>query len=107
MAAYRNRFTEVMAHNSRCKEKEMWALPQEPPMPLLADVEMAYKAELAVPVQARSITPDGEHKVTPIMVAGVSEAPPREISGRLLPRFLTPNQLCFAFADAGAGADVP
>lgn len=101
MAAYRNRFTEVMVHNSRCKEKDLWALPQEPPMPLLADVEMAYKAELAVPVQARSISPDGEHKVTPIMVAGVSEAPPREISGRLLPRFLTPNQLCFAFADAG------
>ena len=26
-AAYRNRFTEVMMHNSRCKEKEMWNLP--------------------------------------------------------------------------------
>ena len=44
-AAYRERFAEVMIRNSRRKEKDMEALPKEPPVPLLADVEMAYKAE--------------------------------------------------------------
>lgn len=101
MAAYRNRFTEVMVHNSRCKEKEMWALPQEPPMPQLAEMEMEYEAEVQMQIPAPSTPPKGELRIIPIVVAEGMEAPPREGSGRILPRFLTPNQLCFAFADAG------
>lgn len=89
-AAYRNRFTEVMTHNSRCKEKDLWALPQEPPLPMLADVEMAYKAETSLPV--------GD--MIPIAQAERQEAPPREGLGRLLPIYSTPCQFCLALADA-------
>lgn len=93
-AAYRNRFTEVMVHNSRCKEKEMWNLPQEPPVPLLTDVEMKYKAEDKA--TAPSITPEEKIKLTPIALS----APPREGLGRLLPLYPTSNLMYFAFADA-------
>jgi len=91
-AAYRNLFTEVMVHNSRCKEKDMRALPQEPPVPLLADMELSYKAENTIPIQASSITP--------ITLTEVTEAPPREGLGRLLPQSPSPYTLYFAFADA-------
>lgn len=104
MTAYRNRFTEVMVHNSRCKEKEMWKLPQEPPIPLLADVEMAYKAEdkLTVP-QSTSTAPSssaGKIKIIPIALAADYEVPPREGLGRLLPLYPTSNLFYLAFADA-------
>lgn len=42
--AYRKLFTEVMIHNSHCKEKERKPLPTEPAVPLLADVELSYSA---------------------------------------------------------------
>lgn len=95
--AYREKFMEVMMHNSRCKEKDMRPLPKEPPMPQLAEMEMEYEAEVQ---EAPSTPPVGELRITPIAVAEGTEAPPREGSGRLLPCFLTPNQFCFAFADA-------
>ena len=91
-AAYRNLFTEVMVHNSRCKEKDMRTLPQEPPVPLLADMELSYKAENTIPIQSYSITP--------ITLTEVTEAPPREGLGRLLPQSPSPYTLYFAFADA-------
>lgn len=95
-AAYRSRFTEVMTHNSRCKEKELRALPQEPPMPLLADVEMAYKAELKVPLTY----PKDELGIVPIALSGTSDAPPCEGPGQLLPLLPAPCLLCLAFAGA-------
>lgn len=88
--AYRNHFTEVMMHNSRCKEKEMWNLPQEPPVPLLTDVEMKYKAEDKAQVPS----------ITPIALGGTSEAPPREGLGRLLPLYPASNLMYFAFSGA-------
>ena len=91
-AAYRNLFTEVMVHNSRCKEKDMRTLPQEPTVPLLADMELSYKAEDTIPIPSSSITP--------ITLTEVTEAPPREGLGRLLPQFPSPYTLYFAFADA-------
>ncbi|OUP30522.1 baseplate J/gp47 family protein [Bacteroides sp. An19] len=91
-AAYRNLFTEVMVHNSRCKEKDMRTLPQEPPIPLLADMELSYKAENTVPIQSPSITP--------ITLTEGTKAPPREGLGRLLPQSPSPYTLYFAFADA-------
>ena len=91
-AAYRNLFTEVMVHNSRCKEKDMRTLPQEPPVPLLADMELSYKAENTVPIPSSSITP--------ITLTEGTEAPPREGLGRLLPQSPSPYTLYFAFADA-------
>jgi len=92
-AAYRSRFTEVMTHNSRCKKKKLWTLPQEPPMPLLADVEMAYKAELKVPLTS----PKDELRITPIALSRISEAPPRGGLGRLLPLLPAPCLLCLSF----------
>lgn len=97
-AAYRNRFTEVMMHNSRCKEKEMWNLPQEPPVPLLTDVEMKYKAEDKA--TAISTTPEEKIKLTPIALAAGQEAPPREGLGRLLPLYPASNLMYLAFAGA-------
>lgn len=41
---YRKRFTDIMIHNSRCKEKGRKELPQEPLVPMLADVELEYEA---------------------------------------------------------------
>lgn len=94
-AAYRNLFTEVMVHNSRCKEKEMWTLPQEPPVPLLADMELSYKAE----AQAHLTPPVGELVITPITLTEETEAPPQKNMGRLLPQSPSPYTLDFAFAD--------
>lgn len=91
-AAYRNLFTEVMVHNSRCKEKDMRTLPQEPTVPLLADMELSYKAENTVPIPSPSITP--------ITLTEGTESPPREGLGRLLPQYPSPYTLYFAFADA-------
>lgn len=101
-AAYRNLFTEVMVHNSRCKEKEMWALPQEPPLPQLADMELSYKAKATIQIQtqAPSIPPVGEPLITPITMTEGTEAPPREGLERLLPQSPSPYTLYFAFADA-------
>ena len=103
-AAYRNLFTEVMVHNSRCKEKDMRALPQEPPVPLLADMELSYKAETTIQIQtqtqASSSPPVRELVITPVTITGGTEAPPREGLGRLLPQSLSPYALYFAFADA-------
>lgn len=88
-AAYRKRFTEVMVHNSRCKEKEMWALPQEPPLPQLADMELSYKAEATIQIQNKtqaSSTPHvGELVITPVTITEETKTPPREGLGRLLP----------------------
>lgn len=97
-AAYRNLFTEVMVHNSRCKEKDMRTLPQEPTVPLLADMELSYKAETTIPIQSFSITP--------ITLTEGTEAPPREGLGRLLPQSPSPYTLYFAFANAVGGRKI-
>lgn len=107
-AAYRNLFTEVMVHNSHCKEKDMRTLPQEPPVPLLADMELSYKAEATIKIQtqAPSTPPVGEPLITPITMTEGTEAPPREGLGRLLPQFPSPYTLYFAFADAVGGRKI-
>lgn len=97
-AAYRKRFTEVMVHNSRCKEKEMWALPQEPPLPQLVDMELSYKAEDTI--KAPSTPPVGEPLITPVTIAEETEVPPREGLGRLLSQSPSPYMLYFSFTDA-------
>lgn len=99
-AAYRERFAEVMIRNSLRKEKDMEALPKEPPVPLLTDVEMKYKAEDKTTAQAPSTPPKGELKITPIALSGTSEAPPREGLGRLLPLYPASNLMYFAFSGA-------
>lgn len=53
--AYRKRFTDVMMHNGRCKEKERKPLPPEPAVPLLADVELSYTATEATETTGSSL----------------------------------------------------
>lgn len=97
-AAYRERFAEVMIRNSRRKEKDMEALPKEPPVPLLTDVEMEYEAEARV--TAPSTRPVGELKITPIALAAGQEAPPREGLGRLLHTYPASSLIYFALDNA-------
>lgn len=100
--AYRHRFTEVMIHNSRCKKKDMWDVPQEPPMPRLADVELEYKAEL----QASMPASREELRITPVLLACGDVTPPQEETGRLLPQFPSPYMLYFAFTGAAGGQKI-
>lgn len=44
MEEYRRLFAEVMIYNSRHKEKEQKEVPSSPVIPLLSDIELAYKA---------------------------------------------------------------
>lgn len=53
-AAYRKMFTEVMIHNSRCKEKERKAMPEEPPVPQLSDLELSYTAIATIPLEKQA-----------------------------------------------------
>lgn len=81
--AYRRLFTDVMMHNSRRKEKDMKKVPQEPPVPLLADVELSYKAETTL------FSSDCPIAITPIVQVEGREAPPREGLGRLASLYLS------------------
>lgn len=100
MTAYRNRFTEVMVHNSHCKKKDLWALPQEPSLPLLADAEMGYKAEQIIYSNPESPSTFPKNRIIPINTAKTSGTPPREGLGRLLPHDPASRLLYFAFAEA-------
>lgn len=100
MTAYRNRFTEVMVHNSHCKKKDLWALPQEPSLPLLADAEMGYKAEQTFHLYTEASATSPQCRMIAIQRAETSDTPPREGSGRLLPHDPTSRLLYFAFTEA-------
>lgn len=91
-AAYRELFAEVMMHNSRCKEKHMKALPKEPAMPQLTEVEMAYEAEASTASQGCTV------RMTPVAVAEGDTIPPREGEGRLLPVYPGSDLFYMAFA---------
>ena len=62
MEEYRRLFAEVMIYNSRHKEKEQKEIPSAPVIPLLSDLELAYKAswqsddERAIPARLSRIT---------------------------------------------------
>lgn len=100
MTAYRNRFTEVMVHNSHCKKKDLWALPQEPSLPLLADAEMGYKAEQTFHLYTEAAATSPQCRMIAIQRAETSDTPPREGSGRLLPHDPASRLLYFAFTEA-------
>ena len=61
--AYRQLFTDVMIHNSRCREKECKPLPVEPQVPLLADAELSY---VAVEEITLSKLKDSSHRLSRI-----------------------------------------
>lgn len=97
--AYRKQFMKVMMHNSHCKEKNSWELPEEPSVPLLADVELSYialeRTRLAdikkSSIRLNRITALSELEVLPI---GEADTQPF-----LLP-ISTEHMLYFAFAHA-------
>lgn len=100
ITAYRNRFTEVMVHNSHCKKKDLWTLPHEPSLPLLADAAMGYKAEQVIYSHAESPAAFPKNRIIPINIAKNSDTPPREGLGRLLPQYPASRLLYFAFTGA-------
>lgn len=63
-AAYRKLFTEVMIHNSRCKEKERKEIPEEPLVPQLCDMELSYTAITTIPVENESDNPSRISRIT-------------------------------------------
>lgn len=48
MNAYYRRFTEVMMHNGREKEKNRLAVPEQPQVPMLCDMTFGYRSEETV-----------------------------------------------------------
>lgn len=95
-AAYRNRFTEVMVHNSRCKKKDMWELPQEPPLPQLTDMELTYRAEIKAQIKSNT----KNVKIRPIILADGTDVPPQVLTERMIPQLQSHFMLYFAFTGA-------
>lgn len=97
--AYRTLFTETMLHNSRCKKKELKDIPPEPPVPMLADVELSYIAseettlsDLAnSSIRLSRITALSEQETFPIN---------KENEQPFLPTVASDNLLYFAFLHA-------
>lgn len=96
--AYRNLFTETMIHNSRCKEKDHKPLPNEPVIPMLADVELSYIAEETTTLTTYNDTTLKLSRITELAVQEVYPIEKKEQS------FLLPmpgaNMLYFAFVQA-------
>lgn len=96
-AAYRKLFTEVMIHNSRCKEKERKEMPEEPPVPQLCDMELSYTAIATIPVEEEEDNPSRLNRITAL--SGQETFQPRLVDGAV--PFLLPSPtdclLLFAF----------
>lgn len=99
-AAYRKLFTEVMIHNSRCKEKERKEMPEEPPVPQLCDMELSYTAIATIPVEEEEDNPSRLNRITAL--SGQETFQPRLVDGAV--PFLLPSPtdclLLFAFTRA-------
>lgn len=96
-AAYRKMFTEVMIHNSRCKEKERKEIPEEPPVPGLCDMELSYTAIATIPVEKEADNPSRLSRITALSEQETFQ--PRLVAGAvpfLLPTPVT-HLLLFAF----------
>lgn len=99
-AAYRKMFTEVMIHNSRCKEKERKEIPKEISVPLLCDMELSYTAIATIPVENEA---DNSSRLSRITTLSEQETfQPRFVDGAV--PFLLPSPadclLLFAFTCA-------
>lgn len=64
IVAYRKAFTDVMIHNSRCKEKERKEMPEEPPIPQLCDVGLSYTAVATIPLEKQAGNPSCLSRIT-------------------------------------------
>ena len=99
-AAYRKLFTEVMIHNSRCKEKERKDMPEEPPVPQLCDMELSYTAITTIPVENES---DNPSRISRITALSEQETFPARLVDGAVPFLLptpTKHLLLFAFTRA-------
>ena len=99
-SAYRKLFTEVMIHNSRCKEKERKEMPEEPPVPRLCDMELSYTAIATIPLENEA---DNISRLSRITALSEQETfQPRLVAGAV--PFLLPTPvahlLLFAFTRA-------
>lgn len=98
--AYRKLFTEVMIHNSRCKEKERKEMPEEISVPGLCDMELSYTAIAIIPVEEEEDNPSRLNRITAL--SGQETFQPRLVAGAV--PFLLPSPtdclLLFAFTRA-------
>lgn len=96
-SAYRKLFTEVMIHNSRCKEKERKEMPEEPPVPQLCDMELSYTAITTIPVENEADNPSRMSRITAL---SEQETFPARLVAGAVPFLLptpTAHLLLFAF----------
>ncbi|EKN07522.1 hypothetical protein [uncultured Parabacteroides sp.] len=63
-STYRKMFTDVMIHNSRCKEKKRKAMPEESYVPQLVDAELSYTALAAIPLKRQADNPSCLGRIT-------------------------------------------
>lgn len=105
-AAYRKLFTEVMIHNSRCKEKERNPMPEEPPVPQLCDMELSYTAIATIPLENEADNPSRLSRITTLSEQETFSA--RVVAGAV--PFLLPTPvahlLLFAFTRAESAKTV-
>lgn len=98
--AYRKLFTEVMIHNSRCKEKERKEMPEEISVPQLCDVELSYIATAIIPMKEEEGNPSRLSRITTLSEQETFQ--PRLVAGAV--PFLLPSPtdclLLFAFTRA-------
>lgn len=96
-AAYCKMFTEVMIHNSRCKEKERNPMPEELPVPQLCDMELSYTAIATIPLENET---DNTSRLSRITALSEQETYPARLVAGAVP-FLLPTPvthlLLFAF----------
>lgn len=96
-AAYRKLFTEVMIHNSRCKEKERKEMPEEISVPGLCDMDLSYTAIATIPVENEADNSSRLSRITTL--SGQETFQPRLVDGAV--PFLLPSPtdylLLFAF----------
>lgn len=99
-AAYRKLFTEVMIHNSRCKEKERKEMPEEISVPQLCDMELSYTAIATIPVENEA---DNSSRLSRITTLSEQETFPARPAAGVVPFLLptpTAHLLLFAFTRA-------
>lgn len=101
-ASYRKMFTEVMIHNSRCKEKDRKPIPEEPPVPQLCDVELSYTAFATIPVEEEADNPSRLRRITALSEQETFPARPKNGAVPFLLPSHTAHLLLFAFTRAAS-----
>lgn len=105
-AAYRKMFTEVMIHNSRCKEKDRKPMPEEPPVPQLCDVELSYTAFATIPLKEEKNNPSLLRRITSLSEQETFPASPTDGAVPFLLPLPTEYLLLFAFTRAASAKTV-